>query len=114
MTFKSLLLPAFFAAALLTPPSLALEPAGEAHARTVEIDRASLSTEAGADRAYARIRLAARAACRAENRGGAASDRGVRLCVEDTFARTLEEIDAPPLTALHELRQAKRRLASLN
>lgn len=108
MTLKSLLLPAFAAVALSGAPALA----DEAETRTVAIDRAALTTEAGAARAYAAIETAARAACRAENRGGAAFDRSVRLCTADTVSRAVEALDAPALTALHERARSPITLAS--
>lgn len=108
MTLKSLLLPAFAASALFGAPALA----DDAESRTVAIDRAALATESGAARAYAAIQSAARAACRAENRGGAAFERGVRICTADTVERTVEALNAPRLTALHERGEAAITLAS--
>ncbi len=108
MSLKSLLLPALLAAGLAGAPALA----DGTQVRTVEIDRAALTTEAGAARAYDQIRLAALQACRSENRGGAAFNRGVRLCVEDTMARTVAALDAPRLSALNERRGRPIQLAS--
>ena len=111
MTLKSLLLPAF-CAALLSAPAFA-GPAAAPASRMVEIDRAALLTEAGARETYADITAAAHAACRAENRGGAAYERRLRLCVDDTLARTVEALDAPSISALHQRREAVRQLASI-
>ncbi|MEQ8435122.1 MAG: UrcA family protein [Oceanicaulis sp.] len=108
MNLKSLLLPALIAAGLAGAPALAQE----AETRTVEIDRAALTTDTGAALAYNQIRLAALQACRAENRGGAAFDYGVRLCVKDTLARTVDALDAPRLSALNDRREAEIRVAS--
>jgi UrcA family protein len=108
MTLKSLLLPALIASALFGAPALA----DEAATRTVAIDRAALTTEAGAAHAYASIQTAARSACRAENRGGAGFERGVRICTADTVERTVEALNAPRLTALHERTESAIALAS--
>lgn len=114
MTLKSLLLPAFAAAALSNALSGAPAMADQAQSRTVTIDRATLSTQAGAAHAYAAIETAARAACRAENRGGAAFDRSVRLCTADTVARAVTALDAPRLTALHQNQERAVTLALLD
>jgi UrcA family protein len=107
---KFLLLPALSTTLLAAAPALADE---EAASREVSIAPAELTTEAGAAAVHARISQAALAACRAENRGGAAPARSVRICTQDTVARTVAALDAPLLTAEH-LGQANRiRLASL-
>ena len=108
MTLKSLLLPALAVSALFGAPALA----DEAQTRKFAIDRAALATDDGAARAYAAIETAARAACRAENRGGAAFERGVRICTADTVERTINALNAPRLTALHERREPAITLAS--
>ena len=108
MTMKSLLLPALLAAGLASAPALA----DGAETRTIVIDRAALTTDAGAARVHDQIRIAALQACRAENRGGAAFDRGVRLCVADTVNRAVEALDAPRLSALNERSERTTRLAS--
>jgi UrcA family protein len=108
MNLKSLLLPVLIAGALSGAPALA----ADAQSRSVQIDRAALTTEAGAARAYADIEAAARAACRAENRGGVAFERAVRLCTADTVAKTVEALNTPRLTFLHERRDSPITLAS--
>ncbi|MGJ3230238.1 MAG: UrcA family protein [Oceanicaulis sp.] len=111
MTLKSLLLPAFFAAMITVSPVQAQADAPAS--RTVQIDRDALSTQAGAEAALAAIHAAARTACRAENRGGAAYELGLRLCIEDSVARTVHLLDAPRLTALLEGVETRARLASV-
>jgi UrcA family protein len=107
---KFLLLPALSAALLAAAPALAND---EAASRTVSIAPAELTTKAGAAAVHARISQAALAACRAENRGGAAFERSVRICAADTVARTVAAIDAPLLTAEHAEQPERIRLASL-
>lgn len=108
MYLKSLILPALTAATMFGAPALA----DDAQVRAVEIDRSALSTEDGARRTYDAIEAAARAACRAENRGGAAFARSMRICTEDTVKRTVEAINAPALSALLDRRSDPIALAS--
>lgn len=107
---KFLLLPALAAACLTATPAVAQ---GEAASRAVSLAPAELTTQAGAAAVHARISQAALAVCRAENRGGAAYERRVRICAEDTVARTVAALDAPLLSAHHAGRADRIRLASL-
>lgn len=109
MKIQVLLLPALSAALLAAAPALADD---EAASREISIAPAELITEAGAAAVHARIQTAALAACRAENRGGAAFERSVRICVEDTVSRTIAQLDAPRLTARHQSAMDRLRLAS--
>ncbi len=107
---KVLLLPALAAALLTAAPALADDTAAS---RDVSIAPAELTTEAGVAAVHARISTAALAACREENRAGAAFERGVRICVEDTVKRAVTQLDAPLLTAHHRGAMERIRLASL-
>ncbi len=109
MKTEVLLLPALAASLLVAAPALADDAAAS---RQISIDPAELTTEAGARAVLARINTAALSACRAENRGGAAYEMSVRLCVEDTVARTVAALDAPMLTARHDGEMARIQLAS--
>lgn len=109
MSYKSLLLPALAVLSLTTAPSFA----EDAESRTLVIDRAELLTEAGATRTYGQIRTVALEACRAENRGGVDFARTVQICVADTVERTVESLNAPLLTALHNRKPREIRLASI-
>ena len=109
MKTQLLLLPALAASLFAAAPALADENAAT---RQVGIDRAELMTQAGAQAVHARITSAAQAVCRAENRGGAAFEMSMRVCVEDTVARTVAAVDAPVLTAHHLGESARIRLAS--
>ncbi len=105
---KFLLLPAL-AAVIFAAPALANDAPAS---RDVAIYAAELRTEAGAARIHARITSAAQAACRAENRGGAAFERGVRICTKDAVARAVAQLDAPLLTAHHAGETGPLQLAS--
>lgn len=104
---KVLLLPAL-ALALASAPALAEDTT----TRTVQIDRAQLTTEAGANAAYQAITRTALEACRDENRGGAAFERSVRICTNEAVTRTVASLDAPLLTAHHNREPVRIRLAS--
>lgn len=107
---KFLLLPAL-AAALVAAPALAND---EAASRTLTISTAELSTQAGAANVHERIVLAAIDACREENRGGADTQRSIRICTEDSVKRTVAALDAPLLTAHHSGEAQRIRLASID
>lgn len=107
---KFLLLPAL-AAVLVAAPALATE---EAASRTLTISAAELSTQAGVASVHARIVAAALDACREENRGGAVPEQSVRICTEDSVARTVAKLDAPLLTAHHSGEAQRIRLASID
>lgn len=109
MKTQLLLLPALAAGVLAAAPALADD---DAASRKISVDRTELNTQAGAEAVHARITAAAQSACRAENRGGAAFEMSVRLCVEDTVARTVAALDAPFLTAHHTGEMARIQLAS--
>ena len=109
MKTEVLLLPALAAALLAAAPAAAGD---QAATRQVSVDPVELTTQDGARDMLARINAAAQSACREENRGGAAYELSVRLCVEDTLARTVSALDAPPLTAHHNGDSARIQLAS--
>jgi len=85
--------------------------AADQSAKSVALDRAALGDPEKAERALDAIERAALDVCRAENRHGAMSARGVRVCVADTVARAVQAVDAPALTRLHAGREAAVQLA---
>lgn len=103
-----MLLPAL-AAALFAAPALAND---DAASRGVSISAADLSTPAGVARIHSLIEATALDVCQEENRGGVAYRESVRICTEDTVARTVAELDAPLLTAHHDGLVARIQLAS--
>ena len=109
MKTQVLLLPALAASLMAAEPAFADD---EAASRQISIEPMELTTPAGASAVLARINIAAQSACRAENRGGAAYERSVRLCAEDTVARTVAALDAPLLTTRHDRETARIQLAS--
>ena len=109
MKVQVLLLPALAASLLAAAPAFATD---EAASRQIPIDPTELTTQTGVEAVLDRINMAALSACREENRGGAAFELSVRLCVEDTVARTVAILDAPMLTARHHGERARIQLAS--
>lgn len=107
---KVLLLPALALVASLTGPASADDAPAQ---REIAISPAELTTPAGAEAVHGRIHAAAQSACRAENRGGAASERSIRICTQDTVDRTVAALDAPLLTAHNSQEAVRIRLASL-
>ncbi|WP_421789740.1 UrcA family protein [Hyphobacterium sp.] len=65
---------------------------------------AELTTQDGAQSVYNRVVDTAQRVCEAENRHSAMSATATRLCVQDTVARTVEQIAAPQLTEIHASR----------
>ncbi|MEO1040321.1 MAG: UrcA family protein [Pseudomonadota bacterium] len=110
MTAPRTFILAAFAALAAPAMSLAEEPA----ALQITIDRAALTTPAGAEAAYQQIAGAALTVCRAENRHGAGFERALRICITDTIERSVSALDAPLVDAQHAARPATITLAQLD
>lgn len=64
-------------------------------------DRSELAIPDGAASVYARVTEVAWQVCETENHNSAMAQRGTRICVADTIARAVADIDAPALTTIH-------------
>lgn len=90
----------------------ALQLAGDAPAaQTVDIDRNTLNSPAGAAAAYDQLASAARTVCLEDNANGVMAEHRVRVCTADTLGRAVAELDAPEVASLHAERTGLRQPA---
>ena len=67
-------------------------------------DRSELATQHGSEAVYARIHNVAEQVCAEENSNGVMEAYGTRICIADTVARTIADINAPTLSHIHAQR----------
>lgn len=99
---------------LLSPCAFPEEHPSKFHeVRTVSYAGLDLSTEAGAQVAYRRIRVAAQGVCSHLHTLVLGEQRQAwEVCVRDATARAVADIGAPRLTAYADLTAARQRAAS--
>jgi UrcA family protein len=85
----------------LTTPAMAEQRDGESLTKIVSYADLNLNAAAGARTLYGRLRMAATQVC-APFRGDTLKDKTRwRACFDPALARSVAEIDAPMLTAIH-------------
>src|SRR5262245_64919802 len=86
---------------VLTAPAMAEQRNGESLTKVVNYSDLNLNAAAGAQTLYGRLRMAATQVC-APFWGSTLTDKARwRECFEPALARSVAEVDAPMLTALH-------------
>lgn len=84
-----------------------------ARSKVVKYDDLNLSTQAGVERLYTRIRSAARTVCGptygASLATAPATSARRRRCMDDAIASAVKQVDNTILTAMHNSKSTKRR-----